>query len=181
MKIWSQCASWVLAGLVTLNMLGTAYYFVLKHQIRNVQPRPELTEGGNFPAISGTDVLGAKWEPENAPCRLVRITDDHCPYCERDKASYAKLVEAAQGASCEIIEMAPQGGGMAYNPRSGIVQLKYVDVDVGSVLYPFVTPQTVIVDREWSVRMNRRGVFDEASLASSLAMLKSFSMLPASH
>jgi hypothetical protein len=64
---------------------------------------------------------------------------------------------------------------MAYDPRPGVVQLKYVDADIGSALFPFVTPQTIILDADWSVRMTRRGVFDESSLASSIALLGTFS------
>jgi hypothetical protein len=179
MKIWSRIAGWGLAGLITLNIAGTAYYFVLQQQIRQVQPKPSMVVGDHFPPLSGTDVQGVKWWAGNAPCRVVRIADDRCPYCEKDKPSYEKLVDAAQRTSCEVIEIAPQAGGMAYDPRPGVVQLKYVDADVGSALYPFATPQTIILDRDWSVRMTRRGMFDEQSLASTLALLETFSSLPA--
>lgn len=177
MKNWSRIAGWGLAGLITLNIAGAAYYFVLQSQIRGAQPKPSMVAGSIFPEFSGTDVMGSKWTAGAAPCRVIRITDDRCPYCEKDKPSYEKLVEAARNTSCEVIELAPQAGGMAHDPRPGVVQLKYVDADVGSVLYPFATPQTIILDRDWSVRMTRRGMFDEQSLASTLALLETFSSL----
>ena len=129
--------------------------------------------GAGVPAFSGVDVGGAKWESKGAPCRVIRITDDHCAFCKKDKPSYAKLVEAARRSSCEVIEVAPRAGSMAYDPRPGIVQLKFVDADLGSVVGSFVTPQTVIVDKDWKLLANRRGIFDEKSLNSTVALLES--------
>ncbi len=63
---------------------------------------------------------------------------------------------------------------MAYNSRPGIVQLKFVDADVGAALYPFVTPQTIILDNHWSVKLTKLGVFNENSLAGAIALLNNF-------
>lgn len=176
MKVLPKIATWGLVSLMAVNIAGTAYYFALQGQFRQakVSAKAALADGSKFPAFSGIDLRGARWEAGDAPCRVIRIADDHCAYCKKDKPSYEKLVDAARHASCEIVEMAPRGNGMAYDPRPGIVQLKFVDVDVGAVLFPFATPQTIILDRDWSVKMTKRGIFNEQSLASSIALLNTF-------
>lgn len=176
MKAWSRIATWSLVGFMAINIAGTACFFVLQAKMRQAKPRPALAEGAKFPNFSGIDVRGASWQPRAAaPCRVIRIAEDHCAYCRKDQPSYEKLVDAARHAACEVIEVAPAAGGMADNPRPGIVQLKFVDGDIGSVLFPFVTPQTIILDRDWTVRMTRRGIFDDQSLASSMALVGSLS------
>jgi hypothetical protein len=175
MKKWSKIASMALVALIAINIAATAYYFVQIRQIRQAKPRASLAESRKFPMFSGIDLKGSKWKAGDAPCRVIRITDDHCAFCKKDKPSYEKIIAAARNASCEIIEMAPNAGAMAYDPRPGIVQLKFVDSDIGSVLYPFVTPQTIILDRDWTVKMTRRAIFDEKSLAAGLAILGSWS------
>lgn len=156
---------------MTINVAGTISFIVLKGLVREARPQSSLTDGDTFPRLFGVDVNGNAWEPSDVPCRLVRITDDQCSYCKRDKPSYEKVLDAARQASCEIIEVAPKAGGMAYDPRPGIVQLKFVGGDIGSALYPFVTPQTIILDRDWTVKMTKRGVFDEDSLSDGLKLL----------
>src|SRR5690606_32704434 len=76
MKNWSRIAGWGLAGLITLNIAGAAYYLVLQSQIRGAQTKPSMVAGSIFPEFSGTDVLGSKWTAGAAPCRVIRITDD---------------------------------------------------------------------------------------------------------
>jgi thiol-disulfide isomerase/thioredoxin len=175
MKIWSRISTCALTGLIAANVGAAASHFVLNNKIQNAKPEAQLTEHNRLPFKSGVDVRGVKWEARDTPCRIVRIADDHCPYCKKDKPSYEKLVDAARRASCEIIEIAPQANGMAYDPRPDIVQLKFVDADIGEMLWPFATSQTIILDRDWSVKMTHRGTFDDRSLTDSLALLGSFS------
>lgn len=172
MNAWSRLATCGLAGVFIINAAATVGYFVLHWQLHKAQPRASLTVGEKFPFLSGVDVRGEKWEPQDARCRVIRITDDSCSFCNRDKPSYGAILEVASRASCEVIEVAPQAGGLAYEPHPGVVQLKFVDSDVGSVLYPFVTPQTIIVDQNWTVKMTRRGMFDGRSLASAMEALR---------
>jgi hypothetical protein len=174
MKLLSKIANWSLAVLIVVNIAGAVFYFVQQRQMRQATPEPMLSDGSKFPAFSGIDLQGAKWTAGDAPCRVIRIADDRCTFCKRDKPSYEKFVNAARRASCEIIEIAPMANGMAYDPRPGIVQLKFVDADVGAVLFPFVTPQTIILGKDWSVKMNRRGIFTEESLANSVVLLDTF-------
>lgn len=97
----------------------------------------------------------------------------------RDKPSYEKVLQAARAASCEIIELAPTAGKMSEDNRPGVVQLKFVDVDVGAVLAPFATPQTVILDANWAQKFNRRGAFDDKALAENLSVLTAIASAPA--
>ena len=175
MKRWSSIAAWGLVVLIALNSVGTVCYFLLRGQLQTARSAQTLAEGDRFPKFSGMDVRGTSWEPRTASCHVIRIAEDHCGYCKKDKPSYDRLLDAARRDSCEIIEIAPAADGMAYDPRPGVVQLKYVNADIGSVLFPFVTPQTIILDSNWSVKMTRRGVFNDESLASSVALLNTLS------
>lgn len=171
MNRWSKFGTYMLVGLIGINVAGTVYHFVLEDRLRKVRRPPVVEVGEKFPVFSGVDVRGAKWEARGAPCRVIRITDDHCAYCKKDKPSYATFLDAARRASCEIIELAPRAGQMAEDSRPGIIQLKYVDADVALMLYPFATPETVILGGDWSLKLLRRGIFDDKSLASSIALL----------
>ena len=171
MKDWSKIAAWGLVGIMAVNIAGAAYFIVLQRQMRGARPQATLSDDTRFPVLSGIDVRGVSWVASNSPCHVIRIADDHCSYCKKDKPSYDQIVKEARASSCEVIEISPQAGGLAYDPRPGIVQLKFVDADIGSVLFPFVTPQTVILDKNWTVKMTRRGVFTDQALASSVALL----------
>lgn len=174
MNMWAKLRSWGLAGLMVFNIAALGYYLVLQKRLDEVKEPPVSAVGGRFPTFSGVAITGAKWEAADAPCRIVRVTSDNCPYCDSDRSSYETFVAAARLASCEIVEVSPKAGNMTLDPRPGIVQLKFVDADLGPVLAPFVTPQTIILDRNWTLQWTRRGMFDEKSLASSVALLHTF-------
>lgn len=160
--------------LISANVLGAACYFVLKVQLRREASPPSAAIGGSFPRFSGVDVYGLPWSFRDAPCRVIRMTADNCSFCIRDRPAYDALLASARNASCEILEMSPKSGQMAEDPRPGVVQLKFVSADLGSVLSPFVTPHTVILDRDWSLKWTRRGMLDQKSLASGIATLNQF-------
>ena len=171
MMSWSRIATWGLAGLLVTNAAGIAFYFSLKTQLAKTREPPVSAIGSKFPSFSGVDVNGVNWVSRDARCHVIRITDDRCSFCKKDKPAYEAFLEAARRSSCEIIELSPKSGNMADDPRPGVVQLKFVDTDLGAVLSPFVTPQTVVVDEDWSLKMTRRGIFDEKSLANSIALV----------
>jgi hypothetical protein len=172
MRRWSLVVSWLLVGATILNIAGVATYFLLKEEIRQAKPRPTLRRGDSFPRFSGIDLQGLEWISRDAPCRVIRISDDNCSYCRQDKAFYDAILGAAAEASCEAIEIAPTAGGMAEDLRPGVVQLRFVDTDVGAVLFPFVTPQTIVLDQGWTVRKTIRGALDENSRADTIALLR---------
>jgi hypothetical protein len=171
MKTWIRAAIWGLFLLTGVNVVGTAYHFVLQRQLRTARAPEKPPIGAKFPKFSGVDVRDVKWEARDAPCRVIRVTDDQCVYCSKDKASYDAIVDAAQAVSCEVIELSPRAGGIAGDDRPGVVQLKFVNADLGLFLAPFVTPETIILDRSWSLQLAQRGMFDDETLASSLALI----------
>jgi hypothetical protein len=179
MKAWSAISAIALIGITAGNFAAASYYFVLEARIKRTQPRQQVAVEGGFPEFSGLDIQGSEWAPRDAPCRVIRISDDGCVYCRKDMPAYERFLDVARRASCEVIEMSPIAGGIAYDPRPGVVQVKFVDADLGSVLFPFATPQTLVLDRKWSVRMNRLGAFDDKSLSAGITLLESFSESPA--
>jgi hypothetical protein len=179
MKRQSKILVSVAVGITLANIAGAASYFVLKREVMQAQAGSALRVGETFSAFSGIDVNGVKWTPRDSPCRVIRVSDDNCSYCKQDQPSYDSILSMAVAASCEVIEMAPKAGTLAYDPRPGVVQIKYVDTDVGEALFPFVTPQTIILDHDWKVWMNRRGMYDEESLADAIMLLAQVSAPPA--
>lgn len=175
MKSIGRLAVAMLTGLIAVNIAGIAYYFNLNSQRLKVRPEPTLGEGDRMSALAGVDLQGRNWNAPDAPCHIIRITDDRCEYCAKDAPSYETIVEAARRAACGVVEISPHADGMAVDERQGVIQLKFVDGDIGGFLFPFVTPQTLVVDRSWSVRMTRRGAFDDPSLARMLTLLGTLS------
>jgi hypothetical protein len=175
-RILSKIVTLGLIGLIALNIAGTAWYVMLQHEIRSAKPTASLAEGSKFQLLSGIDVQGAAWKSHDASCRVIRVTDDYCAFCKKDAPSYDKIVDAARRSSCEIIEISPLAQTMAANPRSGITQLQFVSGDIGTLLYPFVTPQTIVVDKDWYVKMTKRGGFDEQSLSDALSLIAAMSV-----
>ncbi len=171
-SIWSGVFKYALIGVMTINIAGTAWYLVQRNQLRGLQKPPASVEGSKFPAFAGVDLKGVKWQPQDAPCRVVRITDDDCVYCMKDKPAYTTILDAARAASCEIIEMSPRAGRMAEDKRPGVVQLKFVDTNIAPAIFPFATPQTLILNRDWVVDWSRRGILDEKALALGLSALR---------
>lgn len=176
MNKWSKVLSGCLIALMAVNAFGTAYYLYLKRQRIEVREPVASAIGAKFPPFSGIDVEGRFWQSRDSACRVIRVTDDDCSFCKKDMPAYGDLIMVALGASCEIIEISPMAGQMTANPRDGVVQLEFVDTDLGSTLYPFVTPQTVILDGQWHIKWTKRGMLDRDSLAKGLAVLESFLM-----
>jgi hypothetical protein len=172
MKIWTKVGPWLLIGFIGINILGAAYHFALQGKQRKVRQPAVVEMGSKFPQFSGIDVQGVSWKARTAPCRVIRVTDDHCAFCKKDQPAYETFVDVARKASCEIIELSAMAGKMAANPRPGIVQLKFIDTDVSPVLYPFATPATVILDGAWSMQWMKRGTFDAKSLSEGVTMLR---------
>lgn len=171
----SKIVSSSLICLIVANIAGTAWYFMLQRDIRSSKPRASLAEGSQFRLHSGIDVQGGTWKARDVPCRVIRVTDDHCLFCKRDAPSYGKIADAARLSRCEIIEISPLAQTMAFNPRPSVTQLQFVAGDVGTALYPFVTPQTIIVDKNWYVKMTKRGGFDQTSLTKAISLISELS------
>lgn len=155
-----------MAGLVGYNLVTLGRFFYMSWDARAVQRNIVI------PRFHGTDLVGNDWHPSAAPCRVLRLTADSCEFCVKDRPSYESLVEVARRASCEIVEVSPRVGEMAEVPRPGIVQLKYISQDLAR---PWFTPETIILDRDFSVKWSRLGVLSGKSLRDAKAVLKSLS------
>lgn len=175
MRVIERVAVLGLLGFMALNAFGAVYYMNLQKRLRDTREPPASAVGSKFPKFSGVDLYDVAWVPSDTPCRVVRVTSDNCVYCTKDKGSYADLVAAALQSSCEIVELAPNAGQMALDPRPGIHQLKFVDTNLAPALFPFATPSTLILDREWNIRWARRGMFDRESLDASVKTIRSIS------
>lgn len=61
---------------------------------------------------------------------------------------------------------------MAEVPRPGIVQLKYISHDLAR---PWVAPETIVLDRNFSVTRSQLGALSDKSLRDARPVLQSFS------
>lgn len=167
----TKVGAWGLVGLMVVNLSAGAYHIHLQRSAVGVKRGVPFTAGESIPEFSGVDISGNTWTAADAPCRVIRLTDDDCVYCRKDKPSYTALIEAARRSACEVIEISPKAGRMTADSRPGVVQLKFVDADVGSAIFPFLTPTTLVVDGNWKLKWGKRGVFNDKSLAEGIAAL----------
>src|SRR5690606_311232 len=128
---------------IVANLALVACCFVLRQDAR------VYVQGQEFPVLSGVALDGTRWRARAAPCYVIRITSDRCPFCQADELPYSEFLGAARDTGCEIVEVAPRAGQMAPDAREAVVQLKFVDMELGATLWPFATPQTIVlsVDR----------------------------------
>lgn len=166
MKTLTGILFWTLTGLMICNLVLVACFAWLKYEFH------QHALGEVTPIISGVEVDGSQWHSQPASCRVIRVTEDDCQYCRSDEASYAAFRQAATQVSCEILEIAPRAGDMRKDARDGVVQLKYIDVDIGPSMFPLMTPMTFILDGNWKVKWMRRGTFSELALEDGIRALQ---------
>lgn len=164
----------VLVALIAANILGTISFILARGHVKDARQSSLLMEGMSFPRFSGIDVDDAQWNLEGAKCSVIRITDKDCVYCRKDTHAYQLMVAAARRASCQIVEVAPQEDGFDSGKQAGVVRIKFVDTNIGALLAPIATPQTIVLDAYGKVRMTKRGILDPRSLARGLSILDSF-------
>lgn len=148
------------------NLVLVACFLLLKHEYR------QLDLGKVSRIASGVKVDGSRWHATPASCRIIRVTSDDCPFCRSDETAYAALRRAARQVRCEVVEIAPRAGDMKENARDGVVQLKYIDADMGASIFPLITPMTFILDGNWEVKWMRRGAFSESALEDGIRALQ---------
>lgn len=164
----ARLLGWSLIGASVCNLVLAADIFYRRSELRRNE------SGATIPMISGVRLNGESWRASLASCRVIRITKDDCPYCRLDKSAYAEFVQAAKQADCEILELAPRAGDMSEDVREGIVQLKYIDTDLGPSVFPIGTPMTIVVDATWKVKWKRLGAFSSSSLKDGIRVLQRF-------
>jgi hypothetical protein len=126
---------------------------------------------GPVPPPSGVLLSGKPFDAAGHSCHLLRITSDSCPYCKQDHEVFLRLAHKAQQLSCSVVALAPRAGGMAAVTGATYEQLEYVPLSFGAAIDPFLTPQTIVLNRSGSVMWWRAGVMsgdDEASASEKL-------------
>jgi hypothetical protein len=156
---------WPLILLATVNVgLLVAYGFLSSRA--SVYHR-----GGYFPAVSGIALDGGRFVAAPSPCYVLRLTADDCLYCQRDQPRYSQVVRAAHGIGCQVVAVAPQAGQMAPAPGGGAHQLKFVEMELGDSLYPYLTPQTILLDGNRRVVWQHQGALNDRALTAGVAAI----------
>jgi hypothetical protein len=163
---WRNTLEVAVTALVVINALELAFVFKLHSDARLYDT--DLP----FPLPSGY-LVDMKFTDSEAPCYLVRLSSDSCPYCLSDQELYKDLSQRARQFSCRTILLAPKMGQMkSSDASSGIVPLQFVDMKFGRALNPFITPQTILLDRKGGILWDREGAMDKRALSNALRSLE---------
>ena len=128
--------------------------------------------GSNFPLPSGYLSDGKFMPRVEAPCTLMRLSSDGCPYCKIDQPRYHELLERGRQAGCVSILLAAKTGQVNFKGDDfGTNYLNFIDVDLARALNPLSTPQTILLNREGRVIWSRVGTMDGRSLSNAIEAL----------
>jgi hypothetical protein len=158
----TKIAHGLIVALVVLSILELGLIYALR-RVSGL-----YSAGEKFPALSGYLLNQRFWVAPSVPCQLLRVTSDGCPYSVLDQRQYWALLQRAREAGCLTVVVAPRNGDVELNEDSNVVQLQFVDMNLGRVIYPFLTPQTILLDRNGRVKWQRQGSLDERSLEQGL-------------
>lgn len=127
----------------------------------------------SFPVPSGY-LQNKKYMASGAAgCYLIRVSADGCPYCRLDQRQYTQLVQQAQKALCETVLLAPKTGQIKWEGNNGgVMQLQYVDMDLGRALNPYFTPQTILLDKKGLIVWDQEGSMDDDALTAAVSALR---------
>lgn len=169
---WRQCTEYLIAALIVVNLFQLALFYW-------VRGRTGLYDTtAKFPALAGYLSNNQRYVPALAPCVLVRLSSDSCQYSRLDQPYYLRLVEQARRAGCESVILSPKSGQLNFQGDGlGTLHLRFVDYRLGQMLIPFVTPQTILLDRDGRILWYREGTMDPKALARALRELGRYSSL----
>jgi hypothetical protein len=154
------------AALVCGNIGGMIGLLVIRSQVGLYR------EGTAFPYPHGY-LLDKSFLSRRSPCYLLRVSSDGCEFCRVDVGYYRALSDEAQNAGCESVLVAPEFGSMkALSGGGEAVQLQFVDMKLGRILNPFLTPQTILLTSGDAVAWSRDGALDTDSLRQGLQALR---------
>jgi hypothetical protein len=142
MGMSNRIMTWLIVAGLGVNVALMALHAVL---VRRTQI---YHEGQLFPPITGIRLDDTESASVQPPCVLIRITSDDCRFCKLDYPAYAEIAVAAAANGCELFAIAPVSGQMAPSASERAQQLKYVSMELGEALYPKITPQTILLDRD---------------------------------
>lgn len=166
MKI-SKFFSWAIISAIVIDIALIVGYVKLKSEA------PIYAEGQQFPAIIGIDLDGKRRNSLDSPCQVIRITADDCPFCEMDRPAFLQIVGAARDVNCDVVAFSPMAGGMERNSNTEIDQLKFISMDLGETLIPFITPQTIILDADRRVIWSWLGAIADRERKRALTAIHS--------
>lgn len=157
----------LIIALIIANGAGIAFFYVIRSRAGLYAIR------STFPTPSGYGLDKRFIPPTAAPCYLLRITANGCPYCRADRPWYGQLLETARGARCEVLAIAPRAGDDPAHeaPPESPLELQFVDMNLGRVVIPYTVPQTILLDRLGRVLWYRVGSMDPDALKNGLTAL----------
>jgi len=162
-----RIANITIVVLIVVNVAEVLLFFKTRSGARMYH------SSAQFPAPSGYLADQGFLSPEPAPCFLIRLSSDACPYCRLDRGLYMHLVRQARQAGCESIVLAPKAGQVkSGGVSSGTLHLQYVDMKLGRALVPVLTPQTIILDRAGRIVWDREGSMDKRALSDALRAVR---------
>jgi thiol-disulfide isomerase/thioredoxin len=164
----------VIVALIILNIFELSLFFTLRSRSRLYDSQVR------FPVPSGYLVDGKYMSGSRAPCSLLRLSAEGCPYCRADQPLYQQLVRQARRSGCTTIVLGPKIGQIKpSNDQPAASDLQFVTMDFGSALNPVMTPETILVDnRDGRIRWDREGELDTQAVSSGLAALRRFANVP---
>lgn len=166
MSIFSKLANGAIVGLIIANFVGIGLFLALR-------PRVGLYRlHSSFPALCGYLPNAAQVQPSTAPCDLIRLSADGCPYCRADRPLYRQLLARARQSQCEAVVIAPKVGELKWNPApGGPIHLQYVAMDLGRALVPYAVPQTILLGSKHRIAWYQVGAMNRRSLKTALGIL----------
>lgn len=155
----------VFVNLLLINIALVAGYLLLRQQLGYYD------RGRLFPAVAGADLRGRAWEAGESTCYVIRVTADDCPYCREDAPLFSEIADAALNEDCSVVSIAPRAGEMA-EVSGKVQQLKYISMDLGGLLNPFITPQTIVLDAERRLEWSIIGAMDTRKQRRALGVIE---------
>jgi hypothetical protein len=154
----------LIAILLLASCAEMAAFFVLRGESRLYRV------GESFPQPSGIQLNGMYFGAD-AACYLLRVTADGCPYCIRDAGVFTVIARRAREERCAVIALAPYVGQIKASPDTSAVQLEFVDMQLGRVLEPSLTPQTILLSGDGRLLWQRQGSLSAADEPRAMAAL----------
>jgi hypothetical protein len=127
------------------------------------------------PTLSGYLLDDTVAYPKPGRCALLRVSSDGCQFCRLDQPLYSRLLTAVEAHHCNAAIIAPkQGQRAAIGNTGGAMELQFIDMRLGQVLKPVMTPQTLLVDDNGQLEWYRAGMMDERALSAALKIVSGF-------
>jgi len=163
-RVWE----YTIVALIAINVIELGVSFKLRSDTRLYRLADQ------FPIPSGYLANGNFKQSEAHRCFVLRVSSDDCSFCKLDEAQYVQLVQQATAAGCETVLFTPKVEKQKSEVQDGdVMHFVYVDMDLGKTLIPFLTPETILLDRTRRVAWYQEGAMDDRGLSDALRALHS--------